>query len=152
MKKFLVILVIVLLLGGGGVAGWLYMTNRLNPAEAGIPALPHLPPSAPVYVDFRPMQLPVIGDDRIEQMITIKIVIEVADRDAGDRVIAMAPRLTDAFMLALYGTLRTNAILQPNGMVDVGRLKARIVEVSRRVMGEGVVNDALVQTIAQRQL
>ena len=65
-------------------------------------------------------------------------------------MIALAPRLNDALMLDLYGALDSRSILMANGVVDVARLKDRIVRQSAAVLGNGVVTDVLVQMITQR--
>ena len=151
MKRFLIIFLVLLLLGGVGAGAWFYM-NGLDAvaseeagAEGGAPLRP------PVYVEFNPIQLPLLGEGGIEQTITIVVALEVADDDAGDTVIAMSPRLNDAYMTRLYGGLHSQDLLLANGIIDVGRLKDRIVEASATVLGEGVVLDALVQMVAQRR-
>lgn len=150
MKKLLVIVVLLVVLGGGGVAAWIFMTGHGETSEVAIHSL--VPSGPPVFVDLRPIHLPLVGPNRVQQLVTIKMVVEAADRSAGDRVAANLPRLNDAFMRGLYGMLDTPGLLRPNGLIDVNQLKARVVEISREVLGEGVVNDILVQTMTQRQL
>ena len=86
-----------------------------------------------------------------DQVIDIIVALEVADKEAGDRVIAMAPRINDAILQDLYGVLHTRRIMR-GGIVDVTAIKLRIVTVAQGVMGEGVVIDALVQGVAQHPL
>ena len=149
MKKLVIIVVAVLLLAGVGVGAWIFLQH--GEAEAGT-AEPDVPdvPYDPIYVEFNPIQLPILRDDTVEQLVTFVVTLEVPDEIAGDRVIALAPRLNDALMLDLYGALDAGSILLANGVIDVARLKDRIVRRSADVLGEGVVTDVLVQMIAQR--
>lgn len=149
MKKIIVIgVAALLLLGGGGFGVWKFVLEK--PPEP-VAELPVAPPE-PVYVDFNPIQLPIIADDnRVDQLINIVVVLQVADRAAGDQVIALAPRLNDAYIEALYGSLYANTVIH-DGIMDIAYLKQRIVDISNRVVGEGMVVDALVQMVNQRLL
>lgn len=146
MKKLLIIVVVALLLGGGGAGAWLFLTKDNN-AEAAEPPPPTDAP--PVFVEFNPLHLPILGEEAVNQIIDIIVVLEVDDEATADRVISVAPRLTDAFMQDLYGDLHMQD-LAPHGTVDVRRIKRRIVAAANRTLGEGVVNDALVQMLNQR--
>ena len=151
MKKLLLILAPILLLAGSGFAVWFFMLNE-DPAATEEAMVESEDVIDPIYVEFNPIQLPVLSDDAVEQVVTMVVALEVTDQEAADRVIALAPRLNDALMQDLYGALHARRIVGANGMVDVSRLKSRIVESSDGVLGEGVVLDALVQMVAQRPL
>ena len=151
MKKLLFILIPILLLGGGGFAAWFFLLREQPVATEEAVNEPEEVVD-PVYVEFNPIQLPVLRHDTVEQVVTMVVALEVMDQEAADRVIALAPRLNDALMQDLYGALDAGRIVGANGMVDVSRLKNRIVASSDLVLGEGVVLDALVQMVAQRPL
>lgn len=148
--KIVVIILLVIILAGGGAAGWFFFLKE-DPDAATEEVVEELPPSPPVYVRFNPLQLPLIGDDGIEQVIDIIVALEVPDQAAADLVIAMAPRLNDAILRDLYGVLHTSRIMR-NGIVNVSAVKQRIVTVTQNLMGEDVVSDALVQGVAQRPM
>ncbi len=149
--KIVVILVLVLvLLGGGGAAGWFFFLKE-DPEAMVEEVVEEAPPSAPVYVRFNPLQLPLIGDDGIDQVIDIIVALEVPDDAAADQVIAMAPRLNDAILRDLYGVLHTSRIMR-GGVVNVNAIKLRIVDVAQGIMGDELVTDALVQGVAQRPM
>lgn len=146
-RVMLTILVLLLLLSGGG--GAYYVLQQDGLAEA---AEPHDARSAePVYVEFNPILLPIVGDSRVEQFINIVVALELHDQEAADRAIAMAPRLNDAYLRSLYGTLHSRDVLH-NGVVDLPLIKRRLVEESNRVLGTGTVQDALIQMVSQRLL
>ncbi len=151
MKKVVIIVLVLLLFGGGGAAGWFFFLKEDPEAMAEAEVVEEPEPSAPVYVRFNPLQLPLIGDDGIDQVIDIIVALEVPDDAAADQVIAMAPRLNDAILRDLYGVLHTNRIMR-NGVVNVNAIKVRIVGVAQGIMGEELVRDALVQGVAQRPM
>ncbi len=154
MKRILPILLLLVLIGAGG--GYYFLGHGAaasedqeqvssNPAPAaGAPTA-----RAPVYVEFNPILLPIIGDGRIEQTINVVFTLEVADQAAADRVIALSPRLNDAFLQALYGALHSRNVIR-DGVVDLSVIKLRLVQESNRIAGHGVVRDALVQMISQQ--
>ena len=149
--KIVVILVLVLaLLGGGGAAGWFFFLKE-DPEAMVEEVVEEAPPGPPVYVRFNPLQLPLIGDDGIDQVIDIIVALEVPDDAAADQVIAMAPRLNDAILRDLYGVLHTSRIMR-GGVVNVNAIKHRIVDVAQGIMGDELVTDALVQGVAQRPM
>ncbi|NBC34597.1 MAG: hypothetical protein GVY13_18120 [Alphaproteobacteria bacterium] len=144
----LIVVVLLLLLGGGGGAYYVLQKDAL--AE---PAQPEMVQRTeePVYVEFNPILLPIVGDGRVEQFVNIVVALEVPDQAAADRAIAMAPRLNDAYLRSLYGTLHSRDVLH-NGIVDLPLIKRRLVEESNRVLGIGTVQDALIQMVSQRLL
>ena len=152
MKKLMLIaVVLVLLMGAGGAAYYFFMHGDAQATEVAEPESEAEAPVDPVFVEFNPILLPVLGDDRVEQFVNIVVTLEVADDDAAQRVIATAPRLNDAYLQALYGNLHSRTVAA-NGVLDLSVIKRSLVEVSGEVLGEGVVLDALVQLVSQRIL
>lgn len=146
MKKIVILGLAALLVGGAGFGGWMFLANKgAEAAEIEEPATP------PVYVEFNPIQLPIMGDDRIVELVNIALALEVADQATADRVIAMAPKLTDAYIHALYGAINAEEAMV-DGALDVTMIKRRLLQVSNQVMGDGQVDAALVQMLTQRRL
>lgn len=150
MKKLIVVVIALLLVAGAGVGGWFFFLQ--TDAVAAELDRSTEPRPDPVYVTFKPMLLPLIGSDQIDQLINITVALEVADQASADRVVSMTPKLNDAYIQALYGTLSRSDALTKGGVVDVSIIKRRLVEVSARVLGAGLVKDALIQMVIQRQL
>lgn len=147
MKKIMILGLAALLVGGAGFGGWMFLAN--HGAEAAEIEEPAAMP--PVYVEFNPIQLPIMGEDRIVELVNIALALEVPDQATADRVIAMAPKLTDAYIHALYGAINAEEAMV-DGALDVTMLKRRLLQVSNQVMGEGQVSAALVQMLTQRRL
>ena len=147
MGKIALILIVVVFLVGGAAAGYIFYFDQ--PTETAEEE--HDPDAVPVYVEFNPIMLPVIGEDGIDQFFSVLVTLEVADPIDADRVIAMAPRLNDAHLTELYGSLNARDITE-DGILDLRQLKRRLVTVSNRVLGRDIVRDALIQTVSQRFL
>ena len=147
MKKLLPILVGIVVLVGAGAGYFLFFAgSRPAAAEQDRPAAP---PTPPVYVEFNPILLPIVGDGRVEQQVNIVFALEVANQEAANRAIAMAPRLNDAFLQALYGTLHRRDVMR-DGVLNLAVVKRRLIEESNRILGQGVVRDVLVQMVNQQ--
>src|SRR3546814_17661740 len=100
MKKLIVIALSLLLVIGTGAGAWFFVLQRdAEAAEV-------VRPPDPVFVTFNPLQLPVIGDGRIEQLVNISLALQFADQETAHRVIAMAPRLDDASIHPLTSEAR----------------------------------------------
>ncbi len=150
-RVLLIVLGLVLLLGAGGGGYYYFVLHGDALAGSPEPAAVGEHAGDPVYVEFNPILLPILGDDRVEQFVNIVIALEFTDQAAADRAIALAPRLNDAYLRALYGTLHTRTSVH-NGIIDLQAIKARLVEESNAVLGPGVVRDALVQMVSQRMM
>jgi len=151
MKRALFIVLGLVLLAGAGGGGYYYFVvhARALADDGGTEARAEA--GEPIYVEFNPILLPILGDDRVDQFVNIVVALEVTSQAAADRAIALAPRLNDAYLRALYGTLHTRTAVR-NGVVDLQMIKARLVEESNAVLGDGVVRDALVQMVSQRMM
>ena len=151
MKRLIVILVILLFLGGGGAAAYIVLMGGDAEADEEMAEAPEETRVLPVFVEFNPIVLPILGDGEIVQFVSIVVTLEVGSEDEADRVVAFAPRLNDAYMNALYGRLLASEVMN-DGVVDLRRIKSRLIEESNHVLGPGTVRDALIQMVSQRIL
>jgi flagellar FliL protein len=147
MKRLIPIAAALLLLLAAGGGYYVFMMAGDEPAAAATPE----PEPDPVYVEFNPILLPIVGDGRVDQVISVVVALEMADQQAADRAIALSPRLNDAYLRALYGTLHAEDVIR-NGVVDLRAIKRQLVRQSNDVLGEGLVVDALVQMVSQRHM
>jgi flagellar protein FliL len=110
-------------------------------------------PGDPIYVRISPMVLPIIGDDGIEEIVSMIFYLEVDSMDTSDKVREKLPRLVDGYMQSLYGALERGSLKGKNGKtLDIARIKQRITAVNDRILGTGVVQEVLVQAVNQRQM
>ena len=69
--------------------------------------------------------------------------LEVGSKRDIARVREMLPRLQDAFVTELHALAATRSPDQR--LINVGRVKARLIAGAHKVLGPGVVRDVLVQ-------
>jgi flagellar protein FliL len=105
----------------------------------------------PIYVQIAPFVVPVIGENGPEEMVSLMITLEVATQEKSDYVRARLPKLNDAFMETLYGALDRGTIKR-NGLINVTLMKDKLVKASNKVLGQGYIDDVLVQAMAERRL
>jgi flagellar FliL protein len=151
-------LLAVLILGGGGAATYFYFKQ---PAEAAIGESEEHQDAKEAhggkdakhheFVELDPLVLPIVDKNGVSQVVNIVVVIEVDDSKDKDHVLKLQPRLKDAYIQELYGVLNRHDTLK-DGVVQVGTIKERLNQISHRVMGEGVVEDVLLQVVQQRPM
>jgi flagellar FliL protein len=162
MKLAIIGLVAVVLLGGAAAGAYFYFDK---------PAVASLPPTDKVaveeheaklegseaaapkefFVELDALILPIMDDKGVTQTVSMIVSLEVPDEMIAKEVERMSPRLKDAFIQDMYGTLNRKTALD-KGVVNVAMIKDRLSRISKRVMGEGKVNDVLLQVVQQRKV
>lgn len=162
MRILILAIVGLLVLGGAGAGAYLYFKH---PAEAAVGTTEehqaakeakaekgeHGSDTKFQFVELDPLILPIVDARGISQTVSMIVVLQVPDNESAAQVTQMAPRLKDAYIQDMYGVLNKHAALQ-GGVVQVGMIKSRLNEISQRVMGEGVVDDVLLQVVQQRPM
>ncbi|MCB1652334.1 MAG: flagellar basal body-associated FliL family protein [Alphaproteobacteria bacterium] len=165
MRKIIIAIVALLLLGGGGAGAYFYF---MKPAEASISeeeAGDHNEHAQKedekgghgehgaqgVFVELDPLILPIVDNTGVSQVVSMVIAIEVEDAANEELIKHMAPKLKDAFIQDMYGALNKHAALK-GGVIQTSVLKERLNKVSQEIMGEGVVQDVLLQVVQQRPI
>ena len=67
------------------------------------------------------------------------------------RIQPQMPRVVDAFLTTLYIGLSDGTLLD-RGLINLDAVKAKLKRASATVLGQDVVQDALVQAVLQRNL
>lgn len=167
MKMALIALVAILLLGGGGAGAYFFL---MKPAEAAGGELGehekaeieahekaveeqgegHGAPEVN-FVELAPLVLPIIDENGVSQVVTIVIALEVPGTVEASSITKMSPKLKDAYIQDMYGVLNRKAIMN-GGVIEVGKLKARLNRITQSILGEGQVNDVLLQVVQQRPI
>ncbi len=110
-----------------------------------------LPDKPPIFVEMKPMLIPIIGENGTEEVISLLVSLEVPDQDTADKIKGVLPRLNDAFFKALYGAFQRGSI-KKGDLVDIPFLKQLLRDTSIRVLGADTVDNVLVQALAQRRI
>jgi len=140
MKKILIIVVALAVLGGGGFFAWTkFMGGGGKPVDGSLQASR----ADPVYVEMEPLTAPFIRDGKFAQYVVLVVNLEVANDTNAEIVQSEMPRLRDAFVRELHAL----AAMRPadQRLINVARVKARLLAGANRVTGPGVVRDVLIQ-------
>lgn len=106
----------------------------------------------PIYVDFKHIVVPIIQKNGRTGMIALNLMAEVKDAEAQSVVNSHMPRLRDAFIRSLYGTMEDKQFISQNGNLDVDRIKTRLMHTVNLVMKDknDHIKDILFQNITQQ--
>ena len=156
----MIVVVALLIIGGGGAGAYFYFKH---PAEAATDATGDVKKvekekkghgeekPASSFVQLDPLILPIIGKDGLTQTVSMVIVIETPTEESKKEVAYLAPRLKDAFIQDMYGSLSKDSIMK-DGVIQVGALKTRLHSIGVKVLGEEMVTDVLLQVVQQRPI
>jgi flagellar basal body-associated protein FliL len=149
MKRLLIIGVAGVLLSGGLLAGlYVFMPGILglgNKPEAAAPAPEPVaaPPVKPTLVKMTTLDVPVVLGGEINRQVHFTVTLIVAPESLA-AVQAALPRLRDAFIQMAYVAFPKQYAEQ--GKMDLPRLKASLIQVARRVLGEAALKDVVLQS------
>ncbi|MBK1664719.1 hypothetical protein CKO38_06650 [Rhodospirillum rubrum] len=156
MKKLLKILVLLIILlaviAGGGLAAMKFgvLPDMLGlfpaPSTAEAPAreptvIERLGPP-PVFLPMKPIEIPVIVKGELRRRVSVRLRLQI-DPESIPVIEKAGDRLHAEYFKALMDFIPTT--LESRDTVDLRALKARMVEVSSRVLGPHVVLDVLIQ-------
>ncbi len=156
MKKAILSFLAFLLLAGGGAGVYFYMatpaqaaTGEEAPAEK---AEGEAAEGAKItYVPMEAIVLPIIGRDGISQTISLVVSLEVKDEATAEKVKNSLPKLADAFLSDMYGTL-SQASAMEYGVIKVSTLKTRLTSITDKLLGKDTVNGVLLQVLQQHPI
>jgi len=156
MKKLIIVFVVFIFLVGGTVGLLKYLAigpfkkPPVDPAVAAAVAAEKAKANKffkakPYYIKMDPIQVPVFQDNGVAGTILIHYKIEVTSLDNEHKVFKAKRQIGDAliqdFSYYIPRTLRNNKTL------DVTLIKYRIMMIANRLLGKGIVNDALIQAM-----
>ncbi len=147
MKKAIILVALLFVLGGGGYFGWQQMGESSPAVDAGEDGEGgFFSDDQPKFVELDLLTAPFLRGGKFVQYVVLVVSLEVATNAAVDEVRAVMPRLRDAFVTELHtiATMRN----PEQKMLNMKRIKSRLLASARKVMGGGIVRDVLVQ-IAQ---
>ncbi|WP_114393711.1 hypothetical protein [Oleisolibacter albus] len=149
MKKIILLVVALLVLIGAAVGGFLLFGPKHGDEQAEAEKKPPEPSGPPVYVNVGPMMIPVINAKRIEQNIVLTVSLQVASESVRDEVADQRPRLIDAYVAALYGSVEQGHVVDGQ-ILNIPEVKQKLVEATGKVLKPGLVQDVLIQSVSQR--
>ncbi|MBK3776270.1 hypothetical protein JJL56_12515 [Azospirillum sp. YIM DDC1] len=150
--KAVILLVLgLLLLGGAGFGGWMIYNKYFVEHEESAPKKEEPPPKPPTgFVRMAPFVVPAIGTQKVEQFVTVVVTLEVV-LDKVPYVQARQPLVYDRCLSALYAAVDDRSVMTGN-LVNIIAVKEKLSAAAAKVVGEGVVQNVLVQVVTQRNL
>jgi flagellar FliL protein len=103
------------------------------------------------FVELDPLVLPVMSRNGVSQIVSLVVVIEIGHSDQVNEVTHLSPRLKDAFIQDMYGVLSGESVIK-DGVLQVATIKQRLVDISKKVLGEDIARDVLLQVVQQRPI
>jgi len=103
------------------------------------------------FVELEPLMLPIVDKYGVSQVISLVVALEIEHKEYTEIVTKLAPKLKDAYIQDMYGTLSRQAALDA-GVVQVSLIKTRLNKVTEDVLGKNIVNDVLLQVVQQRPI
>lgn len=150
-KAVLLLVLGIALLGGAGYGGWMLYNIYLAPHEGEQPKKEEPPPKVPTaFVRMAPLVVPAIGSQRVEQFVTVVVTLEVVAEKL-PLVQAYQPKVFDTLLTTLYGAVDDKSVLTGN-LVNIPAVKEKLAAAAAKVVGDGVVQNVLVQVVTQRNL
>ena len=142
MKKAIILVVLLLVLGGGGYVGWQQMGDTARGAWEGGGNSSFFA-DEPKFVELDLLTAPFVRGGKFVQYVVLVVNLEVRGDDEVDEVRAVMPRLRDAFVTELHtiATMRNPEQM----MLNMKRIKSRLLASAHKVMRNEIVRDVLVQ-------
>lgn len=105
------------------------------------------------YVELDPISVPVIDSNGVSQVVNLVVALEVKELSMVAKAERLEPRLKDAFIQDMYGTLARQSANR-GGMLPLPSIKKRLLAVSNRILADEKrsVNDVLLQMLQQRRI
>lgn len=144
MRPLTLVFIMLLVAGGGGAAAWWFLLRE--PAEVTV-AGPD-PTGPPEFVEFEPLVLPLIQEGQVTHHITLHVVVET-NAGGKEQVLLAKRQLTDAYLSELYGLLARRFVRRQSNALPL--LRRRLMVVSDRLLGPGVVSDVLLAEPSRRR-
>ncbi len=159
MRVVLLAILALLVLGGGATGAYFYFNGTSAEAaatqgeheKAHESNKKHADDSHVEFIELDPLILPIVDGSGVTQVVSLVVVLEVPDHEAALKVEKFKPRLKDAFIQDLYGTLHRSAS-KGEELLPVSNVRARLNKASVRVLGEDTVNGVLLQVVQQRKI
>jgi flagellar protein FliL len=149
MKALFVLILGLILLGGAAFASWT-LYQRYIAGEHAEEAPPPPPPAPPAYIRVTPVVVPLIGDKKVSQFVTVVATLQV-DQPKQLAIQASLPRIQNAMLEALFAMGAEGKILRGT-LVDIPAVKERLVEAVKPALPDGGLQDVLIQVVMQRNL
>ena len=104
----------------------------------------------PQYYTLQPFTVPIVRDGRIAKHVSVLITLETRGLANKNKILEVRKRLQDSFFRDLHGVM---SFRRKDGQsFKTSVLKKRLMAVSKRVLGEDIVREILIEIALERRL
>lgn len=107
------------------------------------------PDDKPNFIDMDPIVIPLFQDDQLAGNIQLAIKLEIRNKNNYSKIYRLMPKLADAFLSDLYVYIPRYLIRAEQ--IDITTIKSRLLKLSDKVAGPGVIADVLVHALKDNQ-
>ncbi|HLI13718.1 MAG TPA: hypothetical protein VKY65_19155 [Alphaproteobacteria bacterium] len=100
------------------------------------------------YITLEPLLLSIIRHQDVHKIVSLLVTVELADPEKRYDLELRLPILRDAYISNLTRLLSLG--FYDNRNIDIALVKRRLLAVSRKVLGQGVVRDVLITNVLER--
>ena len=144
MRPLTLVLIMLVVAACGGAAAWWFLLREPEDVAVTAPE----PTGVPEFVEFEPLVLPLIQEGQVTYHVTLKVVVETT-ASGKEQVLLAKRQLTDAYLSELYGLLARRFVRRQANAIPL--LRRRLLVVSDRLLGPGVVSDVLLAEPGRRR-
>jgi hypothetical protein len=156
MKKVMILFVLLLIVAGGAIGALDFL--KLGPfqekqltaeeLDAIAEAKELAGESTTSAISITPFSIPLFQGEQIAGNIQVQFELEVT-KGKEEEVNSKIIRLEDAYLRDLYVFLPR--LLRNKEKLDVIALKRRIMQITEKIIGPGIVEDVLIQSVADNK-
>lgn len=115
--------------------------------EEGSPPPPGTSLTPPKFVSMEPLVIPIVFGERISGTVQLQVQLETSAEKESE-LKQVLPRVSDAFVRDLHGYLPR--LLRDKQQLDVDLIKRRLMIIAERAVGQGLVDNVLIQSAIDR--
>ena len=104
------------------------------------------------YMELDPLLLPIIDDQGISQQVSLIVKLEIPDAEKAEKIQTIMPKILDAFVQDLYGSLSNQNAMLTNGILRLDKIKTRLKITADKVAGDDMITDVLLQVVQQHKV
>jgi len=108
------------------------------------------PMDEPVYIDMEPLVIQIIQSARAVSKIQIQIKLQANGEDKAVEIKRLMPKINDLFFIDLYAFIPR--LLKQTERLDSAILKARLMLMTERNLGKGLLQDIFVESVVDKPI
>ncbi len=144
MKKLIVLLLILVIIGGSTFGVLQYMEIGPFAVPEGEKTAQEEPEEPPAFIDVEALLIPIFQGDRVISTIQISVKLEIK-KENEEEVNRLLPKIHDALLRDLYTYIPRQ--LHRYKKLNLIKVKRHMITVADRAVGQGLVDNILIQSI-----